>query len=110
MKVSFAQAGISLDLKNADAGVFFGQPTNPDVDPSQSIQSTKVLGAVEAAWQIKSGRAVVPNAVRAELRAPWEELAALRAPESSDERAPRRQSGAVQGAEERPRRELTAAL
>jgi peptide/nickel transport system substrate-binding protein len=30
MKASFQQAGISLDLKNADAGVFFGQPTNPD--------------------------------------------------------------------------------
>ncbi|MHB8647722.1 MAG: peptide ABC transporter substrate-binding protein [Thermomicrobiales bacterium] len=30
MKVSFAQAGISMDIKNADAGVFFGQPDNPD--------------------------------------------------------------------------------
>jgi peptide/nickel transport system substrate-binding protein len=30
MKQSFQQAGIVLDLKNADAGVFFGQPTNPD--------------------------------------------------------------------------------
>jgi len=30
MKQSFQQVGISLDLKNADAGVFFGQPTNPD--------------------------------------------------------------------------------
>ena len=30
MKVSFQQAGISMDIKNADAGVFFGQPDNPD--------------------------------------------------------------------------------
>jgi peptide/nickel transport system substrate-binding protein len=30
MKAAFQQAGITLDLKNADAGVFFGQPDNPD--------------------------------------------------------------------------------
>ncbi len=30
LKVSFAQAGITLDLKNADGGVFFGVPDNPD--------------------------------------------------------------------------------
>jgi len=30
MKQAFQQAGIGLDLKNADAGVFFGQPTNAD--------------------------------------------------------------------------------
>jgi len=30
MKASFQQAGISMDIKNADAGVFFGQPDNPD--------------------------------------------------------------------------------
>jgi len=30
IKQSFQQAGISMDIKNADAGVFFGQPDNPD--------------------------------------------------------------------------------
>ncbi|MGI8855983.1 MAG: peptide ABC transporter substrate-binding protein [Thermomicrobiales bacterium] len=30
MKQSFQQAGITMDIKNADAGVFFGQPDNPD--------------------------------------------------------------------------------
>ncbi|MDQ6834025.1 MAG: ABC transporter substrate-binding protein, partial [Chloroflexota bacterium] len=30
IKQSFLQAGISMDIKNADAGVFFGQPDNPD--------------------------------------------------------------------------------
>jgi len=30
IKQSFQQAGIVMDIKNADAGVFFGQPDNPD--------------------------------------------------------------------------------
>ncbi len=30
MKQSFQQAGITMDIKNADAGVFFGQPDNVD--------------------------------------------------------------------------------
>ena len=30
IKGSFQQAGIGMDIKNADAGVFFGQPDNPD--------------------------------------------------------------------------------
>jgi peptide/nickel transport system substrate-binding protein len=30
IKQSFLQAGIGMDIKNADAGVFFGQPDNPD--------------------------------------------------------------------------------
>jgi len=30
MKAAFTQAGISMDIRNADAGVFFGQPTNAD--------------------------------------------------------------------------------
>jgi peptide/nickel transport system substrate-binding protein len=30
MKAAFQQAGIGMDIKNADAGVFFGTPDNPD--------------------------------------------------------------------------------
>ncbi len=30
MKQAFTQAGIGMDIKNADAGVFFGQPDNAD--------------------------------------------------------------------------------
>jgi peptide/nickel transport system substrate-binding protein len=30
IKAAFTQAGISMDIKNADAGVYFGQPDNPD--------------------------------------------------------------------------------
>jgi peptide/nickel transport system substrate-binding protein len=30
MKAAFQQAGIGMDIKNADASVFFGQPDNPD--------------------------------------------------------------------------------
>jgi peptide/nickel transport system substrate-binding protein len=30
IKQAFTQAGIEMDLKNVDAGVFFGAPTNPD--------------------------------------------------------------------------------
>ena len=30
IKASFQQAGIGMDIKNADASVFFGQPDNPD--------------------------------------------------------------------------------
>ena len=30
LKQSFTQAGISMEIKNADGGVFFGQPDNPD--------------------------------------------------------------------------------
>jgi peptide/nickel transport system substrate-binding protein len=30
IKQAFQQAGIQMDIKNADAGVFFGQPDNPD--------------------------------------------------------------------------------
>src|SRR5262249_36395651 len=30
MKVSFQQAGINMDIRNVDAGVYFGQPDNPD--------------------------------------------------------------------------------
>jgi peptide/nickel transport system substrate-binding protein len=32
MKQSFQQAGIQMDIQNADSGVFFGQPDNPDAD------------------------------------------------------------------------------
>lgn len=30
LKQAFMQAGIGMDIKNADAGVFFGKPDNPD--------------------------------------------------------------------------------
>lgn len=30
IKQAFQQAGISMDIKNADAGVFYGRPDNPD--------------------------------------------------------------------------------
>lgn len=30
IKAAFQQAGIAMDIKNADASVFFGQPDNPD--------------------------------------------------------------------------------
>ncbi len=32
MKQSFQQAGIQMDIQNADSSVFFGQPDNPDAD------------------------------------------------------------------------------
>jgi peptide/nickel transport system substrate-binding protein len=32
IKQSFQQAGIQMDIQNADSGVFFGQPDNPDAD------------------------------------------------------------------------------
>ncbi len=32
MKQAFQQAGIQMDIQNADSSVFFGQPDNPDAD------------------------------------------------------------------------------
>ena len=36
IKHAFQQAGISMDIKNADAGVFFGQPTTRMPQPASS--------------------------------------------------------------------------
>ncbi len=51
IKAAFQQAGIGLDLRNADASVFFGQPDNPDA-----------LVRFQTDLEMLSNSAVVPDA------------------------------------------------